>query len=109
MRPQGIIIRLNVQENIRLCLSVYGIMPQVNPFAFQTAEKTFGSRIIIGGTFPRHALAYMQLFQMFTIIGRSILDTPVDVENKPFLQAFPAYSLSNASIASWVLMRSENA
>ena len=84
MRPQGIIVRFDIQENIRLRLLAGSIMPQVNPFTFQAAEKAFGSCIIIRIALPGHALEHMQLFQMLPVIGRSILDAPVAMENKPF-------------------------
>ena len=92
MRAQGIVKGFNIGENIRLS-STAGVIPaQVNQFALEAAEKVFRHSVVIGVAFAGHALPDAQRGKPVSKGFRSILDTPVTVENQARAGPLAAYS-----------------
>ena len=67
-------------------------MAQVDQFTFEAAEKVLRHSVVVGVAFAGHALPDAQRGKPVPKGFRSILDTPVTVENQARAGPLAAYS-----------------
>ena len=91
VRTNSVIESFNISKDVVLCLLPGAVVMQMNQFTFQTAEEVLRDSIVIGIALSGHALLDSQLFQTGTESSRSILYTPVAVEDQPFSRMLPGY------------------